>query len=54
MMAEKFVEPQFYDNHYIQVSHWKGHKKQCKMMAVDQAQAESHEIHKVNENTIQV
>jgi len=29
-----------------QVSHWKGHKKQCKMIAADQAQADSHEIHK--------
>lgn len=29
-----------------QLSDWKGHKKQCKIIAADQAQAESHEIHK--------
>lgn len=28
------------------MSDWKGHKKQCKIIAADQAQAESHEIHK--------
>ena len=29
-----------------QLSDWKGHKKQCKIIAADQAQADSHEIHK--------
>lgn len=29
-----------------QVSDWKGHKKHCKIIAADNAQAESHTIHK--------